>query len=275
MTVLALTSAKGAPGVSVTALALTLVWPRPVLLVECDPAGGDLLAGYLAGVDPPGDALLGLALAARRGTLRGTEVLERSLSLDATGTRRALAAPADGGQMRPVADAADRLADLICALGAEGSGPDVILDLGRYRESTVRAWSRRADLLLLVLCPTLRGASAARSRVAALQSVATGSAGMGLLLLGDGPYGAREIGEALAVPVVGSVAHDVATAAVLCGERSAGRDFGRSPLMRTARSLSHTLLARMATNPGPQESLAGLAPDPPVAALDSVTGRTA
>ena len=32
MTVIALTSARGAPGVTTAALALTAVWPRPVLL---------------------------------------------------------------------------------------------------------------------------------------------------------------------------------------------------------------------------------------------------
>lgn len=46
MAVLALTSAKGAPGVSTAALAMTLLWPRAALLAECDPAGGSsVLAG--------------------------------------------------------------------------------------------------------------------------------------------------------------------------------------------------------------------------------------
>ncbi|MHB8341736.1 MAG: hypothetical protein ACYDB7_11270, partial [Mycobacteriales bacterium] len=79
MAVLELASAKGAPGASTTALALALVWPRPILLVECDPAGGDLLAGYLAGADPPGGGLLGLALAARHTTLGGGDVSDRAL----------------------------------------------------------------------------------------------------------------------------------------------------------------------------------------------------
>jgi len=50
MAVLALTSAKGAPGVSTAALAMTLLWPRPALLLEADPTGGSsVLAGYLRG----------------------------------------------------------------------------------------------------------------------------------------------------------------------------------------------------------------------------------
>ena len=35
-------SVKGSPGVTSTALALAAVWPRPAVLLEADPAGGDL-----------------------------------------------------------------------------------------------------------------------------------------------------------------------------------------------------------------------------------------
>ena len=70
MTVIALTSAKGAPGVTTTALALTLLWPRPVLLAECDPAGdSSLLAGYMGGSVEHTRGLLGLLAAQRRGEL--------------------------------------------------------------------------------------------------------------------------------------------------------------------------------------------------------------
>ena len=64
MGVLALTSAKGAPGVSTAALAMTLLWPRAALLAECDPAGGSsVLAGYLRGTVEHSRGLLSLALA--------------------------------------------------------------------------------------------------------------------------------------------------------------------------------------------------------------------
>ena len=43
---IALCSVKGAPGVTTSALALALSWPRPVVLAELDPAGGDVLPGY-------------------------------------------------------------------------------------------------------------------------------------------------------------------------------------------------------------------------------------
>ena len=75
MAVLALTSAKGAPGVSTAALAMTLLWPRAALLAECDPAGGSsVLAGHLRGEVDHSRGLLPLALAQQgSGGVRGPE----------------------------------------------------------------------------------------------------------------------------------------------------------------------------------------------------------
>ena len=43
MALIVLAADKGAPGVTTAAVALGAVWPRPVLLAECDQAGGDLV----------------------------------------------------------------------------------------------------------------------------------------------------------------------------------------------------------------------------------------
>src|SRR5439155_27369568 len=60
-------TAKSA-GVTVTALAFTLTWNRRVILAECDPAGGDIAAGYLREVNLDGRGLgrLTASLARRR-----------------------------------------------------------------------------------------------------------------------------------------------------------------------------------------------------------------
>jgi hypothetical protein len=58
----ALASAKGSPGVTTLALALGLVWPKPVLVGELDPAGGDLVARLPLGRS---GGLAALAAAAR------------------------------------------------------------------------------------------------------------------------------------------------------------------------------------------------------------------
>lgn len=50
MSTLVLTSASGAPGVTTTALGLTLAWPEPCLLVDADRAASQaVLAGHLRG----------------------------------------------------------------------------------------------------------------------------------------------------------------------------------------------------------------------------------
>src|SRR5215469_2916600 len=70
MALIVIAADKGAPGVTTTSVALGAVWPRPVLLAECDPSGGDLLY-RLPGADgerlDPRRGLLSLAVAARRG----------------------------------------------------------------------------------------------------------------------------------------------------------------------------------------------------------------
>src|SRR5690349_21501210 len=65
MAVIALTSASGSPGVTTTAVGLSLLWPRPVLLVEADPTGGSgILAGYFRGSHEYDAGLVELALSA-------------------------------------------------------------------------------------------------------------------------------------------------------------------------------------------------------------------
>ncbi|MFC7645041.1 hypothetical protein ACFQX6_33570 [Streptosporangium lutulentum] len=70
MALIVLAADKGAPGVTTAATALGAVWPRPVLLAECDPAGGDLayrLPAADGGVLNPSRGLLTLGATARRG----------------------------------------------------------------------------------------------------------------------------------------------------------------------------------------------------------------
>jgi hypothetical protein len=83
MTLIAVAADKGAPGVTTASVALAAVWPRPVLLAECDAAGGDLvyrLPSADGGRLDPGRGLLSLAVAARRG-LQPHQVWEHTQKL--------------------------------------------------------------------------------------------------------------------------------------------------------------------------------------------------
>ncbi|MBO0807066.1 MAG: hypothetical protein J2P32_02045, partial [Actinobacteria bacterium] len=83
MALIAVAADKGAPGVTTSSVVLAAVWPRPVLLAECDPSGGDLVYRLPAeggGRLDPQRGLLSLAVASRRG-LQPQQVWEHSQRL--------------------------------------------------------------------------------------------------------------------------------------------------------------------------------------------------
>ena len=238
MSVVALASVKGSPGVTTATLALATVWPRPVVVVECDRAGGDITAGFLAGMSPPDGGLLGLALALRRGQVSAADVRRWCLPLDGTGERWVLAAPNDPDQCAPILAATGQLIRLLSELSSVVEPCDVLLDCGRLSANPHDDEPfLSADVSLLVLRPTLRAAQAVQFRLRALQGVGH----LGLLLVSDQPYPARDIEAALDVPVVGTLGNDVLSAAILAGERAATRGLERGLLLRSARTVTDTL----------------------------------
>jgi hypothetical protein len=83
MGLIVLAADKGAPGVTTGAVAIAAVWPRPVLLAECDQAGGDLVYRLPAedgGMLNPARGMLSLAATARRG-LRPDQIWEHTQRL--------------------------------------------------------------------------------------------------------------------------------------------------------------------------------------------------
>ena len=66
---------------------------------------------------------------------------------------------------------------------------------------------------------------------------------IGLLLVGDRPYGADEVAATMQVVVAGVVAWDPRTAEVLTGAQGVIRDLRRSPLVRSAATLAERLAA--------------------------------
>ena len=266
MTILALTSAKGAPGVSTAALAMTLLWPRAALLAECDPAGGSsVLAGYLRGTVDHSRGLLALALAHRRDELEQalwSQTVPLTASCpDSTSDGRSagherwlLPGLSDAAQAPSTSTLWGPLGSLLASL--ERAGTDVIVDAGQLGAAHApTTLLRQADLVLLVMGTSLPAVAAARARLSVLRETLSPAAtpdgaanGLGLLLVGDGrPYSAREITAALGLPVVASLAWDPASAEVLSAGAAPGRRFDTSPLLlstRAAISASAQLIAR-------------------------------
>ncbi|MGK4584315.1 hypothetical protein [Kitasatospora sp. HPMI-4] len=272
MAVVAVVGGPGAPGATTSALALLLAWPlqpgRRIMLVECDPDGGAVLAGALEGRVEAVYGLRNLAVADRRGLL-AQSLWEQLIDLSPAGGGERLLLPGltDPAQAPGLAYTWEPLVETLHAL--EPQGYDVILDLGRSGAAGAGAvLTRRADVVAVAVRTTLRGLSAARPRLAALRedldTSGTGADALGLLLVAEGPYPAAEISRQFALPTLGLLPYAPRTARVLSdGGDTADRRFIRSELMRTARSAADQIqllirrrrqrLAPAAAPPGPQE----------------------
>ncbi|MFD9130333.1 hypothetical protein [Kitasatospora sp. NPDC059571] len=274
MAVVAVAGGPGAPGATTSALALLLAWPlhpgRRVLLAECDPDGGAVLAGALEGRIDAVYGLRNLAVADRRGLLAQT-IWEQLIDLSPAGGGERLLLPGltDPAQAPGLAYTWEPLAEAFHALEAQGY--DVIVDLGRSGATGAGAvLARRADAVAVVVRTTLRGLSAARPRLAALredlEASGTGADALLLLPVAEGPYPAAEAARELRVEGLGGLPFAPRTARVLSdGGDTADRRFVRSELMRAARSSADALqqlVARRRQRLAPQQP----APQPPVSA---------
>lgn len=259
MAVIALTSATGSPGVTTTCLALALSWPRPVLLVEADPAGGDILAGFLRAEVRADRGLAYLALAARRDELAQQFAAQVVDLGQRKGTVRRLLLPgvSDPGESAGVAAAWPRLVEFLARLGDSGDRPDtgipepldVVVDCGRcitpYPPLPVLA---RADAVLFVVRSTLRSVSGAAPVLATLRRDIARAGGdpdrVGLLVVAEGEYRSADLGRALGAPVVATMPWRARDAAVLSD--GAGRAAEGGPLLRGAASTAEALIREIA-----------------------------
>ncbi|MER5639424.1 hypothetical protein ABT095_21005 [Kitasatospora sp. NPDC002227] len=281
MAVIAVVGGPGAPGATTTALALLLAWPlqpgRRLLLVECDPDGGAVLAGALEGRVEAVYGLRNLAVADRRGLLAQT-IWEQLIDLSPEGNGERLLLPGltDPAQAPGLAYTWEPLVEALHAL--EPQGYDVLLDLGRSGASGPGAvLARRADAVAVTVRSTLRGLSAARPRLAALHEDlaqhGTGADALGLLLVAEGPYPAAEVSRQFGLPALGLLPYAPRTARVLSdGGDTTDRRFVRSELMRTARTAADQLQLlvrrrRQRLAPAQQGPAAGPAPSAPVAPI--------
>jgi hypothetical protein len=253
MTLYALASPGGAPGVTTAALALALTWPGPVVLAECDPAGGAVLPGLFAAAAAPGPGLLTLAGEVVPSADSITAALASHLrALDDSGQRVLLAGLADP---RHAASLPALWPPLAAALASWPA--DVLADCGRIDEPSPLLAA--AERILLVCRPTLRQVAAARPRLAMLHSLPAGASRAAILLTGPGGYTARQVAAALGVPVAATLPADPKTAAYLSDGEGTVRGLATRPLMRAAAAA-----VRQLTAPASHAALAGVLADKPV-----------
>lgn len=233
MAVLALCSAKSSPGVTTTAVGIGATWAtsRNPVIVEADPAGGDLAIRFGFEASPN---LVSFATAARRDNSKD---LLLQHTQETSGGLAVLVAPPSSVQTRSA----------LSMLGADffshDTDRDFIVDVGRI-DTTGLSSSIAATSDLVVLC--------ARPILAELHHLAASLDALGevnrdvvMLLIGDGPYGRGEIEEVIKTEVIGHLPFDARGAAGLCGGAISERGLGRSPLVRALREVSETLAGRI------------------------------
>ena len=251
MALIAVAADKGAPGVTTTALALAAVWPRPVLLAECDPAGGDIiyrLPGADRGRLDPGRGLLSLAVAARRG-VTPAQVCEHGQKLPSGLDVLLGVTTAEQGS------GLDPLWDAIGAALAALPQADVIADCGRLGpDGAYYELLAHAAAVVLVVRPSLGEVVRLRGRAAALSAAVGQHAGregrVGLLVVVDHRgFGAAlaEVGQAVGCPdspvsLLGAIAYEPKSAELL--SREWGGKLRKSLLIRTAREVATRLVSQ-------------------------------
>lgn len=244
----ALASPGGSPGVTTTALALALGWPAPVLVVECDPCGGAILAGALGGHVPAHAGLVEHAIEAGRNQVAAAADLQkRVIPLDSAGTRTLLPGLTDPRQAAGLASAWPAVASTLTAQPCEVIADCGRLDAGQAQPLPVLA---AASVMALVLRPTLRQVVAARPRVDMLASLPGGATRLVLLVTGAGAQPVKDIAATLGVPVAAVLPADTRSAAVLSDGAASRRKFGSRPLLVASARAGRALRQRAAAAGG-------------------------
>ena len=252
MALIVIAADKGAPGVTTTALALAAVWPRPVLLAECDPSGGDLVYRFPAadgGSLDPRRGLVTLAVAARRGLQPG-QLWEHTQKM--AGGLDVLTGVTNAEQGAGLSTLWGPLGGLFAGL----SGGDVIADCGRLSaDGPQYDLVAQAAVVLLVTRPNAGDVIRLRDRTAAVAAAASARGRRGftsaVAVIADQRTlraTAAEVGQALAqrdVPagVAGGIADDPKGAELLRG--AWGGRLDKTMLIRSVREIAQQLAASL------------------------------
>ena len=237
-------SGKGAPGVSVAAAALAVVWPRPVLLVEADPRGGTLMWGLGQGRSFGGRGLLGYEMSSRRMPLLDA-MRAQIVQLDPDWPDTFALPGLDQSRQATTVSWPE--------LGTFLAGQDqwdVIADCGALpaAQPPTGVWGA-ADLTVLVTRSSMTAAhfaeDAAQLLRADLRATGLGVDRLVSVVVGPGqPYPVGDLERFLGdvAPVEGTLEWDPPVAAMFSeGDQTGRRKLRRSPLLRSAGDLAGRL----------------------------------
>ncbi|MFE0104485.1 MinD/ParA family protein [Streptomyces sp. NPDC059009] len=249
MTLIALCSLKGSPGVTTATLALAARWPakQEPVVVECDPAGGDLLARFRLDMAP---GLVSLAASARRSREEGMELLRQHTQL-LPGGLPVVAGPPGAEQSRAALGELLHARASVLQTAARRPRTVIVADCGRIEpNSPTLPLVRAADALVLLA----RARDDALAHVAArIETVIRWSETACFLLVGDG-YPTGEVADTLGLRIMGRIPDDPKGAGALCGRpaRHSGPD--RSALGRAMAKIAPRIALQARRKPAVLES---------------------
>lgn len=231
MKTVALCSARGAPGVTTTALLLAARF-EGAALVEADLAGGVVAVRYGLGREP------GLVTLAASNPTQPGGWLDHAQ--DAGGV--AVVVGPDSGEAAEALwrSAGERIASVL----ARSDGWAVVDGGGVWRRA---ALVDSADLVAVVIRPVAEQVVSAAHALGALRRSARGE--VAVVLAGNGPYRAGDVADALGCDVLAHLPDDPATAEHLRDGGASSKAIGRSRLARSVVALGDIIEARFATVP--------------------------
>ena len=249
MTITVLTSASGSPGVTTTAVGLTVHWPGSCLLVDTD-YQKSILTGYLEGSTVTPNGLIHVINAARTTSIPSKALWQQAVPLpddDPESHRRMLLPGLDSpNTMKALAGSWKPVAEALRAL--ELTGIDMVVDLGRLTPAGIPpALLTMATHVLLMTKPTVRSVGACHWAARRITDQATeyaSSARLGLLIVRrplvtktsfitradptPRGYDNVEIEAFLPLKVRGTITHDPVHAALLSDGGPRSPKFARS-----------------------------------------------
>lgn len=232
---IAIGSAKGSPGATTLAVALALRWANAQpLVVEADPAGGDLAARHHLHQVP---GLTEFAADCRRGELLNpaqTYIQRLSLGVDVI--------------LGPGADLAQQGVGMLAGVGlkvlpALSTTRTTLVDLGRLDlNSPALPLLGVADRLVLVGHGGLDALDAIEIRAKALAPAGFDPTKTTLAVVGPSHYSDADVHQATGIAVMVRLPYDRKAADVIAGRAKPGLGWSRLELFRSARALAEQLV---------------------------------
>lgn len=233
MSLVSVFSAKGAPGATTAAMLTASLWPRPVLLADCDPAGGDIGLRLPAPDGRPldlGRGVLSLLPVARR-ALDPSALAEHTQQM--LGGGEVLVGMTGPEQAAAVGPVWSTIADALAGLPDR----DVIVDIGRLdSRSPVVSLALAAQVAICVMDASLAGVFSSRARLRtllpALQNADGSGPRVGIVVRGPDKRDAQDAGN-----VVQGEFPSVAYFGYLPEDRAGAGIFAGRPVSRPERTL--------------------------------------